>query len=341
MNQGKPTPPSDEIDITQLFRWIGAGFKRLGNSIVRGIAGLRGMLFTYRLFFGMSILIGLVVASIYLAIVRKPSYTSSMIISCEYMNLKTLQSTVAKLNLLSRETDRRGLSEELGIDMATAKNIIKFNVENFVSENDRIEMQILKEQLTNTVTDKKDLVEKVMKKLELNNQYSYRISIQVFDPEVVKPLESAVVNYLRNYEYVKKRIESNESILKARKAKLVRESLKLDSLKTIIYDNFQAMARQSREGSNNVILSDKYLTDPMSVYYADLNFNKEIQEIDKQLQVKAYFEVVDGLTTFRKPSSYNIATILLYAFFGSVVAAYVLIGLWKFNQYLAALEPAA
>jgi hypothetical protein len=101
------------------------------------------------------------------------------------------------------------------------------------------------------------------------------------------------------------------------------------------------MARQSREGSNNVILSDKYLTDPMSVYYADLNFNKEIQEIDKQLQVKAYFEVVDGLTTFRKPSSYNIATILLYAFFGSVVAAYVLIGLWKFNQYLAALEPAA
>jgi uncharacterized protein Smg (DUF494 family) len=341
MEPSKPSPPSDEIDLTQFFRWIGAGFKRLGNSIVRGIAGLRGMLITYRLFFSMCIIVGLGAASIYLSIVRKPSYTSSMIISCEYMNLKTLQSTVAKLNLLSKEKDRRGLSEELGIDMATAKNIIKFSVENFVSENDRIEMQILKEQLTNTVTDKRDLIEKVMKKLELQNQHSYRISIRVFDPEVVKPLEAAIVNYLRSNEYVKKRIESNESILIARKAKLERESLKLDSLKTVIYENFRAMARQSRDGSNNVILSDKYLTDPMSVYDTDLRFNKEIQEINKELQVKAYFEVVDGLTTFRKPSSYNITALLVYAFFGSVAAAYILIGLWKLNHYLAALEPAA
>jgi hypothetical protein len=223
--------------------------------------------------------------------------------------------------------------------MATAKNIIEFEVESFVSENDKIEMQILKEQLNNTIADKKDLVEKVMRQIQLNNQHSFKINIKVYDPEIVKPLEEAIVTFLRSNDYVKKRIESNESTLIARKAKLLRESVKLDSLKAVIYENFQTMAQQPREGSNNVILSDKYLADPMSVYSADLTLNNEILAIDRELQVEAYFEVVDGLTTIREPASQSTALVLIQTFLGSILLGYILIGLWRFNRYLAKLEP--
>lgn len=330
---------NDEIDLTQFFRWIGTGFSRFGNGMIRGIAKLRSSFFTYRKFFFFLIMVGLVGGGLYSTLVRKKHYTSSMIISSEYMNIQVLQSTFTKLNLLCKEKERKGLSEQLGIDRATAQNIDEFKVENFISENDKIEMQILKEQLNNTITDKKDLVEKVMKKLELNNQFSYKITIRVYDPEIVKPLEEAIVNFLRDNDYVKKRIESNESTLMARKAKLLRESVKLDSLKAVIYENFQTMAKQSREGSNNVILSDKYLADPMSVYWADLSLNSEIQEIDKKLQVRPYFEVVDGLTTIREPASQSTALVLIQTFLGSILLGYILIGLWRFNRYLAKLEP--
>lgn len=331
--------PQNEIDLTQFFSWIGTGFKRFGNGIIRAIARLRNSFLAYRKFFFLLIAVSLVGGGIYSSLVRKKHYSSSMIISSEYMNLQVLQSTVSKLNLLCKEKERKGLSEQLGIDLATATNIIEFKVENFVSENDKIEMQILKEQLNNTIADKKDLVEKVMKQIQLNNQHSFEITIKVYDPEIVKPLEEAIVNFLRNNDYVKKRIESNELTLMARKAKLLRESVKLDSLKAVIYENFQTMAKQSREGSNNVILSDKYLTDPMSVYWADLSLNSEIQEIDKKLQVKPYFEVVDGLTTIREPASQSTALVLIQAFLGSILLGYVLIGLWRFNRYLAKLEP--
>jgi hypothetical protein len=329
----------DEIDITQFFRWIGSGFKRFGNGIIQGMARFRNTFLAYRKFFFFLIGLSLVGGGIYSTLVRKKHYESSMIVSSEYMNLQVLQSTFSKLNLLSMEKERKGLSEQLGIDMATAKNIIEFEVESFVSENDKIEMQILKEQLNNTIADKKDLVEKVMRQIQLNNQHSFKINIKVYDPEIVKPLEEAIVTFLRSNDYVKKRIESNESTLIARKAKLLRESVKLDSLKAVIYENFQTMAQQPREGSNNVILSDKYLADPMSVYSADLTLNNEILAIDRELQVEAYFEVVDGLTTIREPASQSTALVLIQTFLGSILLGYILIGLWRFNRYLAKLEP--
>ena len=45
MEQSKPQ--SDEIDIGQLFRSIGKGFKNFGNSALTGIASLRRIFLSY------------------------------------------------------------------------------------------------------------------------------------------------------------------------------------------------------------------------------------------------------------------------------------------------------
>jgi hypothetical protein len=95
------------------------------------------------------------------------------------------------------------------------------------------------------------------------------------------------------------------------------------------------MARQNREGSNNVILSDKYLTDPMEIYSEDLNLNDEILEINEKLYIQSDFEVVDGFTTFKEPESASLFKILAISFLASWVAGYLIIGLWIFDQYLA------
>jgi len=338
MESNKPTNSSDEIDITQIFRSIGSGFVRIGNSIIRGIAGLRRLFLSNLVYFSIIMAGSLIISMVYSQFLERKYYNSSMIISCEYLNIRIVDNTIDKLNLLCDEQDREGLSELLQIDLTMAKNIVEFKAEPFVSENDIVETEVLKEQLTNVVEEKKEMVAKILEKIDIENKHSFLINVKVYNPDIVKQLDSAIVKYFKSNEYIKKRIESNEASLISKKNKLIRESVKLDSLKTILYVNFANMAKQSREGSNNVILSDKYLTDPLSVFKEDITFNDDIRDIDRALYLKSDFEVIDGLTTFKEPDNIGIIKLIGLTILISIVIGYLLLGLWKFNQFLATFE---
>ena len=68
-------------------------------------------------------------------------------------------------------------------------------------------MEVLKEQLNNVAEAKKDVVKKVISKLEIDNKSAFQISILITDPDVVNNLDSAIVDYLKSDPYVKRRIE--------------------------------------------------------------------------------------------------------------------------------------
>jgi hypothetical protein len=161
--------------------------------------------------------------------------------------------------------------------------------------------------------------------------------VRVYNPTVVHELEVAIVNYFKNNEYIKKRIEVNKTNMIARKQKLLSESLKLDSLKEVIYANYQNMAAQSRQGSNNVILSDKAVTNPIEIYNQDLSFYNEIQSIDRALYLQNDFEIVDGFTEFSKPTSAGPVRASGYGILIAIGLGYILVALSGFNKYLAKL----
>jgi hypothetical protein len=325
---------SDEIDLTQFFSWIGKGFTRLGNSILYFIATLRNAFFTNRLFFAGVVFLGLIAGTLYSEVLKKKFYKTTMVLSCDYLNTQILQNTIEKLNLLCDEEEREGLAELLKIDQGTAKNIQRFDYKSFVSEDDVIEMEVLRTQLNNVVADKKELVEKVMDKLEIENKNAYEISVLVYNPDIVKPLEKALVNYFKNTEYIKRRIDINKVNQTQRKEKLVRESNKLDSLKVALFQNFQAMAKATR-GSNNVTVGEEKMTDPLEVFKEDLEINEEILELEHDLYIQPDFEVVEGFTTFKQPESASLLNILFTSFFASILMGYLIIGAWRFDRMLA------
>jgi hypothetical protein len=159
----------------------------------------------------------------------------------------------------------------------------------------------------------------------------------VYNPTVVRELETALVNYLKNNEYLKKRVEITRSNMLARKQKLIGESQKLDSLKAVIYSNYQNMAAQSRQGSNNVILSDKAVTNPIEIFNQDINLYNEIQNIDRSLYLQNDFEVIDGFTVFSEPSSASPIKISAIAILIAIGLGYLLVALASFNKYLSKL----
>ena len=325
---------TDEVDLAQFFRWIGRGFKRLGNSILYSIATLRNLFFQNRLFFAGIIVLGLILGALYSELLKKDYFKSSMVLSCDYLNNQILMNTFENLNLLAGEEDKNGLAVELGIDIEIAEKIQEFQVEPFLSEEDMVETEVLREQLSNVPDVNADMVEQLVERMRTMNRKSYRIDVAVFDPAIVKPLEKAIVAYFRDNDYVRRRIEITGTNLKIRKAKLESESRKLDSLKAVLFQNYQMMGKTSR-GSNNVILGDEKLANPLDVFTQDLALHAEILDIDRQLYISPDFEVVEGFTTFRQPANLTTFQILIIAFFISWLMGYLIIAAWSFDKVLA------
>ena len=330
---------SDEIDLGALFSKIGEFFSNLFLGFLKGIAQLRQIPLQNKTLFLSLIVISIVTAYLYSSgIISKKYYESTMILNSQYLNTRILKEKIDKLNLLAEEKNKSGLAKTLQIPQALADSISSLKSKPFVSEEEVIDLEILTEKLKN-LSEKKDskLVDQLVGRLQIENRHSFEITARVTSPTTIKQLETALLNYFRKDEYIQKRIEINKINNTAKRLKLIRESLKLDSLKKVIFQNYQSMAQQSRQGSNNVILSDKAVTNPIDIYIQDISLYSEIQNIDRDLFIQPDFEVVSGFTQFTEPASPSLPKSIAVAILIAIGLGYAIVALLSFNKYLASL----
>jgi len=342
MSENQKQPNSDEIDLSVLFSKIGDFFKNIGMGFIRFFALLRRIPLQNKTLFAIATVSCTILGYVYGDLIKKTNYESSMILSSEYLNKRLVDNTIDKLNLLAEEKDKRGLAKVLNISDTLADNIVEFTAKPFVDEKDLIEMEVLKEQLKNAqVTGKNEkVIEQVINRIEIENRHAFEITVKTLNPTVISNLEVALVKFFKETDYVRKRIDIKKITLQDKKAKLLKESDKMDSLKKIIYENYKELSTSNaqRQGSStSVILSDKTVT-PLEVYEQDLLIYNEIQRIDRDLFIQPDFEVVDGFTEFSEPSSASLAKIIIIAILIGIVLSYILIALFHFNQYLARLD---
>jgi hypothetical protein len=337
MESQRSASPTDEIDLAQLFSKIGSFFIAIGLGLMRFLSLLRRIPIKNKLLFSTTIAISILVGYYYGKFIRKKFYESTMIISSEYLNKRLVGNTINKLNLLAGEANKGGLAKILNITDSLAYNIVDFEAKPFVEERDLIELEVLKEQLKTQAKNEK-VIEQVVKRIEIENRHAFEITVRTLSPAVIENLQTALVNFFKNNDYIKRRIEINQINLLEKKAKIFHDLQKLDSLKFIIYDNYKSMAAQSRQGSNNVILSDKAVTDPVQIYNQDLNLYTLFQSINSDIYVKKDFEVVDGFTEFNEPASASTKSIVLISFLIGFGMAYLLVALLALNRYLATLS---
>ncbi len=287
-----------------------------------------------RRFFAAIIVAGLAIGVLYSEVLKKKFYKSTLVLNCDYLNTQVIQNAIVKMNLLTDESTKEGLADFLKIDLATAENIRKFEFNPFVSEDDIVEMEVLREQLTNIADGQEEIVTEVIEKLAYVNKNAYEISVYVYNPDIIRPLQDAMVNYFRDMDYISRRIEIGRRLMDNRKEKLLSESRKLDSLKKVIFNNYAAFPTAAR-GSGNVFLGDEQGVSPLAVFDQDLVIYDQIQAINRSLFLNSDFELVDGFTTFREPESASLGEILVVALIASWILGYVIIGVWEFDKVLA------
>jgi len=332
------TKPSDEIDLGVLFEKIGNFFKSIAGGSLRFIAVLRNTPVRNKGLFLVLMISGAGLALAYSFALKKKFYESSMILNSDYLNKRIVDNAIEKLNLLADEETPKGLASALHISDSLARNIVKFTARPFVAERELIEIEVLKEQLKSAQLKNQAVIDQITRRIEIENQHAFEFAVRTYSPTAIKPLQDALVNYFRNNDYIKRRIEITKTNLGARKLKLINESHKLDSLKNVIYANYRSMAEQTRQGSNNVILSDKSVTNPLDVYSQDLSFNDQILSIDRQLYIQPDFEIVDGFTEFNEPASASELKMVVTGLLIGFAFGYVVVAMKKFDKYLSGID---
>ena len=328
---------SDEIDLRQLFQSIGDFFGRIGRGLLGGVVSIRRATFSNKRIFIFCIAFTVLLAVAY-KILFPPVYESTLLLRSSYMDSRYLQNEIDKLNRLTEEEELDNLQRTLSIERTVADQIIEFELVPYLSEEDVLEIRLTRERLEDVEDLDPAILDRLAQYFEFENRRMFQIAVKVKDPSIVGDLEESLVGYLKDDDFISRRLQINRENLVARRNKLLEESDKLDSLKNVLFENFASMAQQREGGSNNVILSDRYLTNPLEVFARDLELNNDILSIDQELFLEPQFEVIDGFTAVYRPINPGWALSLAIALAAGIILAYLIIMLKAINAYLDKAE---
>src|SRR5260370_202684 len=129
------------------------------------------------------------------------------------------------------------MAHVLHIADTLASNIIWADDKPLVAERELIEIEVLKEQLKNAQIKNQQVIDQVIKRIEIENQHAFEFTVRTFSPTVVKPLQDALVNYFKDNQYIKKRIQIGHENLISKKNKFHQQFPKLVILKKFINSN--------------------------------------------------------------------------------------------------------
>lgn len=329
---------SEELDLGTLINKIGQGLQNGWMGFVRFLAMLRRVPLENRFSFLGIIVTSILIGTLYSVFLKKDYYETRMVLSCDYFNKRLVDDMVEKLNKLAWEHEKKGLAKVLNLPDTLADNIVKFEMEPLILEDELIEIEVLREQLRNAQLNSKNeqVIAQVIQRIEIENRHAFSITVRTLSASLIPNLQEAVVRYFRSNPYIAKRIEVNMALLEKRRSDLEHDKRRLDSLKVAFYKSVE-LAAANGQGSNNVVLSEK-TGSAIDVYKQAIEVYDQLASVNKGIQLQNDFEIVTGFTEFSEPANPALATILLQSILVGIGIAYIEVALRSLNKYLAKVE---
>lgn len=312
-NQKRKNYQNEDIDITRIFSVV-------YNAVISGLKSTIRFLFSLvdAIYADLKIFIALTILGALLGLgyfySTEPYYESSMTLNSEYFKGELLDNTIRNLNEVCGERNYYLLATLLEISPNTSKQIKSIKVSPVIPQNYRRLLEFY-------ASDDK-YKEQLDSLLMYNNQSNFQLNVEVYDTAALRGLDTVLVNYIRNNEYVKKRIEIDTINLRNLKRKLIRESSSLDTLKRSIAASIKSSGDAGRSGTNNVILGEKSVN-PIEIYREDLEIYNRRQEIDRQLALNAEIEVIEKFIPYADPKSGSLVTNVLKGIIAGIIISFL------------------
>ncbi|EAY28155.1 GumC domain-containing protein [Microscilla marina] len=278
--QTKKVVQSDEIDLRELW----GQFVSFLRVVIKGIIK-RGLLLAVFLGIGGGV-------GFYFHKVSAPTYKTRMLIDAKEADYSILSGLLGTLQNLADEGNHKALTNILKIDPAIAKTIVSIKaVDKLVVLKD-LSAQQNKELKPGKDERQASSKERDKEIFQLKDK-KFAIELSLTDNANVTALEGAIITYLQENEYMKKRVNTKKMFLTQKKEKLRQEIQELDSLKRHIAKVF------TRKDQNIQI------TDPGTIsklYEEAVKLREEELKVDTTLALIDNVQIVEGFVKFNNPS---------------------------------------
>jgi hypothetical protein len=194
------------------------------------------------------------------------TYESRMLVSSEILTESLSKTLAVDLFQLIKENNVTTLSSKLSISPEVASKISKIEISNANEKSDGIKEE---EKINLTVT------------------------CQTSDNTIWPDLQTGIVNYFENNDYVKIRVEQKRNYSTEIIKKIDKELIDLNELKSRI-----ANGQTATSGKENLVLFD-----PTTVNTKIIEMSKERIKLQDDLETVNSVQVVEGFTVFQKPVS--------------------------------------
>jgi len=334
-SSNKEVSTAEDIDLRSVFSAIGSFFYKIGNGIILTVIRFRRVSKKYLLYIIISVLFFSVSSAIYFYF-RKPKYETSFVLRCQYLDNNLMGNKIERLNKLCDNANLNLLASSLGVDSTVASEIKSFDYEPFVSEQDKINSEILQEQLRGLKIEPDKIVE-LVGYATLRNTNTYKITVNVTDPAVYDYIQDPIINFFRSDQFVQQRILNHKENLEGKQKKLLSELTQIDSLKKVLFRYIEKSSGSSST-STNILLGDPTVSDPLKVFNKDYELYTTLQSVESEMFLKTDFEVVEGFVPYNKPANLTLYQTLSIGIIAGIGIAYFLIILIEFNKYLNRVE---
>ncbi len=294
----KKPQQEEEVDLGQLFKLIGNGFRNFFNFIGSILNNLF-LAFVWTVFFFKKHLIKIVIASIIGFVLGyakekfvEPIYKSEMVILQNYNTGENLYSTIDYINQLIFEQDSIGLGNNLRITPNKANSISELEVEPILNDNLRMSLfdeytKSLDSVLASGI-DFKTFVRNF-------NDYLYsrqKITLWSNTKETSTEIITEIIKNVENIGYFKNE-QKKDLVELSRIENAIKESLKQsDSLQKVYKEVLIKSVEPSTVGSQTSVTidntEDKGITKEFELYNSDLELRRELVDIERAKEDKEY-----------------------------------------------------
>lgn len=222
---------------------------------------------------------GLVIsATLYYLLPAK--FESKMIVASDILTESYAKEITESLSNLIKESNTKALSERLKISENEAGSISNLEIEKAKTDNDKASDVFI-------------------------------ITANIKEKGTLSKLQSGVIQYLRNNEFVKIRVEQKKKYFVSMIDKIESEIKSLDSLKKKLFLGQPIYSKTS----------EMMLVDPTNIYSKIVELTRQQWEYKNNLELVDSIQLVEGFTVFEKPASPKLSVLLAIGFFGGFFVA--------------------
>ena len=298
-----PQNNSEEVDLVQLLKLIGSGFKSIAIFIGH-ILNKFFFVFVWIVFFTKKNILILIISAFvgllfgYIVEYKMgPLYKSSMIIKQNYNTGKSLYNSLEYFNGLLSEEDYDALSKELLIDTSYISSIKDFKMESFITENQRyVEYNNYLKGLDSVLASKYDY-DTYLKEVDESIYTTQLLTISATTNDnfnlVFKAISSkmnTIPFFQREQERDIRELENTALALNA----AIRESDSLQKTYKKVLENTLDLENGSQTSITFEGTDDNNRTREYELYKSNIGLRKELVSIERAKENKEY--VVETLS---------------------------------------------